>query len=349
MMQLAELLPLVQEQTQANAARAAGRKRSAAGGASKRSACPPALTGGESSKTAQKSKLDWFTLTWLPEPDEDIGLTVHGLLNIVLSGGVMGEECKGMMGYEAGVRFYTPYMGDLISVARVDYGGISKGFRARLDISGMGCSRIFDWLKVKAWVEQQTEAKLTRVDLAVDCLQGEFSVDDAKSWYEAGDFSSGGRYPRHSCPGDWLSSPSVYGRTLEVGRRENGKMLRCYEKGKQLGDPSSLWTRWEVELRNNDRELPFEMLTSPDQFFCGAYDCLSRVLPAAAERIKTHQKEGEIAIEQAIEYAKTSYGQLVYCMRQYMTQDEIYDAIHRPGVPKRLEKAVLGGFLTPAS
>ena len=348
MMQLSQLLPLVQEQTQANAARAAGRKRSSAGGARKRSACPPALTGGESFQ-GQKSKLDWFTLTWLPSPDEDIGLTVHSLLNEVLSGGVMGEECPGMMGYEFGVRFYTAYMGDLISVARVDFGGGRKSGRARIDISGMGCSRILNWLKVKDWVSEQEEPRLTRVDLAVDCLDGEFTVDDCKSWYEAGDFSTHGRYPRHSCPGDWLSSPSVYGRTLEVGRRENGKMLRAYEKGKQLGDPSSPWVRFEVELRNNDRDLPFEILTEPDRFFTGAYGCLERVLPGASERIKTHQKEGEIALENAIEYAKTSYGQLVFCMRQFMTQDEIYDAIHRPGVPKRLEKAALGGFLNPAS
>lgn len=346
MMKLSELLPLVQEQ--ANAARAAGRKRSSAGGARKRSACPPALTGGESFQ-GQKSKLDWFTLTWLPSPDEDIGLTVHSLLNEVLSGGVMGEECPGMMGYEFGVRFYTAYMGDLISVARVDFGGGRKSGRARIDISGMGCSRILNWLKVKDWVSEQEEPRLTRVDLAVDCLDGEFTVDDCKAWYEAGDFSTHGRYPRHSCPGDWLSSPSVYGRTLEVGRRENGKMLRAYEKGKQLGDPSSPWVRFEVELRNNDRDLPFEILTEPDRFFTGAYGCLERVLPGASERIKTHQKEGEIALENAIEYAKTSYGQLVFCMRQFMTQDEIYDAIHRPGVPKRLEKAALGGFLNPAS
>lgn len=344
MNQLGELLPLVQEQVQQeSAARSARARRSRA--AQTRCDSPPALTGGESFQSA-KSKLDWFTLTWLPEPDEDIGLTIHGLLNMVLQGGVMGEEVVGMMGYENGCRFYTNYMGDLISVARVDFGGIKKGFRARLDISGMGCSRIFNWAKVREWLEEQTEPTLTRVDLAVDCLEGEFTVDDCKEWYLSGDFATGGQYPRHNCVGDWCSSPSVYGRTFEVGRRENGKMLRAYEKGKQLGDSSSPWVRFEVEMRNKDRDLPFDILTEPDKYFSGAYACLERVLPAAAERIKTHQKEGEIAIEQAIEYAKTSYGQLIFCMRELMTQEEIYEALHRPGVPKRLEKAALNGFLT---
>ena len=149
---------------------------------------------------------------------------------------------------------------------------------------------------------------------------------------------------------DWLSEQSKHGRTLEVGRRANGKMLRCYEKGKQLGDQSSRWTRFEVELRNNDRDLPFDLLTDCDRFFVGAYKCLQRLIESPGEKIPTHQKEGEIALEVMTEYARSSYGPLLHVMRiKGLTMDQIFDEISRPGVPKRLERAALGGFLNAGS
>jgi phage replication initiation protein len=227
-------------------------------------------------------------------------------------------------------------------VARLDFGGAHHGARARLDISGAGCSRVRSWVELRAWVEALAECKLTRVDLAVDALEGEFSVEDAVQWYQGGEFNAGGRMPRHSLVGDWLCPR--HGRTLEVGRRENGKMLRCYEKGRQLGDQGSPWTRFEVELRNNDRDLPFEILTDRDKYFTGAYRCLERILAAAGERIRTHQKEGEISLDRLTGFARSAYGQLIHVLRGKFSAGEVIDAISRPGYPKRLERAALGGF-----
>lgn len=305
--------------------------------------CPPALTGGESSEAG--AKVDWLTLTWLPEPDEHVPAMVHQLLTDAL-GGVMGEAVNGMFGYDQGVRFYVPYGGSALHVARIDFGGDHHGGRARLDLSGAGCSRVRNWGALRATLEAFTAPTLTRVDLAVDALEGEFSVDDAASWYRGGEFNAGGRMPRHSCVGDWLDPRSPHGRTLEVGRRENGKMLRCYEKGKQLGDSGSPWVRFEVELRNNDRDIPFDVLTRCDEYFVGAYRCLERVLDAAGEKIKTHQKEGEISLEVMKTYAREGYGQVLHVMRcMGLSVQAIVDEISRPGIPRRLERATLGGFL----
>lgn len=305
--------------------------------------CPPALTGGESQ--ARAAKVDWLTLTWLPEPDEHIPAMVHDLLTEFL-GGVMGLDCPGMLGYECGVKFSVPYHGEPLHVARLDFGGVHHGSRARLDLSGAGCSRVTDFVSLRNRLESLGEVTLTRVDLAVDFVEGEITVDDAADWYTRGEFNAGGRMPRHSCVGDWLSEQSKHGRTLEVGRRSNGKMLRCYEKGKQLGDQSSRWTRFEVELRNNDRDLPFDLLTDCDKYFAGAYKCLQRLIDTAAEKIPTHQKEGEIALEVLTEYARSSYGTLIHVLRvKGLSLDAIFEEISRPGVPKRLERAALGGFI----
>lgn len=313
-----------------------------------RVSCPPALTGGES-RQHSGAKIDWLTCTWKPEPDEHLPAQIHDLLTEFM-GGVMGEEVPGMLGYKCGVRFYVPYDGKALAVARLDFGGDHHGSRARLDISGSGCSRLSNLPALRNRLECFDQVKLTRVDLALDFLDGQFSVDDAAHWYAQGEFNAGGRMPRHSTIGDWLNEQSKHGRTLEVGRRENGKMLRCYEKGKQLGDQSSRWTRFEVELRNNDRDLPFELLTDPDRFFVGAYKCLERLLDTAGERIPTHQKEGEIALEVMTEYARSSYGPLLHVMRvRGLTFDQIFEEISRPGVPRRLEKAALGGFLNTGS
>lgn len=312
------------------------------------SPCPPPLTGGESSRSAQAAaKVDWLTVTWLPEPDEYVPGLVHDFLASVL-GDVQGVEVPGMFGYEQGVRYFVQLDdGKEHHLLRLDFGGNHHQCRARLDLSGSACSKVRDWHAVQTWISQQFEYTITRVDLAVDCLDGEFDVDDAKDWYLAGEFNAGGRNPRHSTPGDWLNPR--HGRTLEVGRRENGKMLRAYEKGRQLGDPDSPWTRFEVELRNKDRDIPLDVLTRCDEYFVGAYKCLSRVLDAAAERIATHQAEGEIVLENLVVHSRRSYGRLVHTLRARLSADDLISVLSTPGIPKRLEKASLGGFMSAVS
>lgn len=307
---------------------------------------PPALTGGESSRVGA-AKVDWLTATWFPDPDEHLPATVQHLLQDLV-GQVAGVDAPGMFGYEHGVRFFLRLDdGAEHHVARLDFGGGHHKGRARLDLSGSCCARISAWHTLAGWIERQCDYKLTRVDLAVDCLQGEYSVDDARAWLEAGEFNAGGRNPRHSTPGDWLNPEPVHGRTLEIGRRENGKMLRAYEKGLQLRPGSGdRWTRFEVELRNIDRDLPLDVLTDCDKYFAGAYRCLERLLEVTGERIATHQKEGELSIQKLTEHCRTSYGRYVNVLRAVLSASEVLDVLSLPGVPRRLEKASLAGFST---
>ena len=302
--------------------------------------CPPALTGGESLQT--KAKVDWCSLTWLPEPDEHVPMTVHAMLNTLVTGGCLGEEVHGLLGYEFGAIFYVPIDGTPVQIARVDFGGHNKGGRARLDISGTGCSRITSWKRFQNWLTEWEAVTLTRVDLAADFLNGEYGVEDAVSWYQNGDFNAGGRNPRHSLVGDWLNPQ--HGRTFEVGRRANGKMLRAYEKGRQLGQRLSRWCRFEVELRNIDRDLPMNILTDCTTYFAGAYKALQLMVHEAATRIETHQKEGEISLQHMVDYCKSSYGQLIHVLRAKFTPLELIEQVSRIGVPKRLEKSALCGF-----
>ncbi|GKS89101.1 replication initiation factor domain-containing protein [Acidovorax sp. SUPP2539] len=137
---------------------------------------------------------------------------------------------------------------------------------------------------------------------------------------------------------------------LEIGRRENGKMLRAYEKGLQLAPGSGdKWTRFDVEIRNKDRDVPLDVLTRCDLYFVGAYECLQRLLPVAGERIATHQKEGDLSLDTMVHHASVGYGKLVHVMRGHVPAETLLDLISRPGVPRRLEKATLAGFIAASS
>ena len=109
-------------------------------------------------------------------------------------------------------------------------------------------------------------------------------ADEADS---QGMFALTNRMPTVQHLGDW-KRPTGSGRTLQVGKRENGKLYRGYEKGKKFGDVDSLWFRSEVEFGTAGRHLPFEMLISPTQYFAGAYPfCLELVEHAKGEILDT--------------------------------------------------------------
>lgn len=116
---------------------------------------------------------------------------------------------------------------------------------------------------MRAWGEQQ-HAKIKRIDLAHDDFSGQhISVAKALDWFHAGGFTVGGRPPAPRYIDD-LGTGS--GKTLYLGSRENGKMIRVYEKGRQLGDPLSPWVRAEVEIHSTDRVVPWDTAAKEARF-----------------------------------------------------------------------------------
>lgn len=309
---------------------------------------PPSLTGGESPRSAEDVAIDWFSVTFMPESsDLDVGAECWELLKRVI-GSVSGLDAPPTKGYARGVKFYVRRFGELVNIGRCDWGGALHLGRARLELFGSGSSIVKHWWGVEHWLEEQSQVKITRVDLALDFLNGEYGIKDAVEWLQSGLFNNGGRNPRHSTPGDWLNAQPVHGRTLEIGRRENGKMLRVYEKGRQLGDPGSHWTRFEVEIRNNDREIPLDVLTNPGRYFAGAYKALEGLSDHAPQRIATQQKEGQISLERMTDVVRTQYGPFLHVLRASLTSDEVMEALSRPGVPRRLERPIVADCLEPA-
>ncbi len=112
--------------------------------------------------------------------------------------------------------------------------------------------------------------------------------------------------------------------------------MRIYEKGKQLGDPESPWVRWELELHNTDREIPFDVLLQPGRYVAGAYPATAWVQEEAS-RIRTIQKTAEIGYAHLKHYASVAYGKLVNVMLEKEgSAERVVELLWRAGVPTRL-------------
>lgn len=242
------------------------------------------------------------------------------------------EQRNGCFGFKQSIRF-----GD--GAGLVAWGGASQRGRVYFSIQGKGCALVQAWSALATWLSTH-QAKMKRADVAYDDFKGETaSIAWAIEQYRNDGFNAGGRKPRHQVFGDWLSGEaSDKGRTLGIGNRANGKYCRIYEKGKQLGDPTSPWTRVEVEWHGKDRLIPFELLTAPGKYLAGAYPCLAH-LDVEQVRIKTIANSATISLNVAETNGKQQAGKLVNLMLQVYGGDEgeVIKRLRRDGVPARIE------------
>lgn len=251
-----------------------------------------------------------------------------------------GPQERGIVGFTHSAPLVIPRSGDAVTVGKIGWGGESQRGRVYLSLGSSICARVAEWATFTS-VLDLLAARITRVDLAHDDLHGTRSVDDAVTMYNQGLFKSGGRNPSCSFQGDWMQV-SGDGRTFYVGKRGNGKLLRVYEKGKQLGDQSSAWVHWEAEIHNRDRIIPFDVLTSPDKYLAGCFPALSFVSQSPAQ-IPTQRKVLEASLEHMINCLSKSYGKTINAMiAQGYDPDDIVARTVRAGVPNRLKRPLAG-------
>lgn len=200
-------------------------------------------------------------------------------------------------------------------------------------VTGVGCQyadnywehNLYNFLKDNDTINP----KLTRIDLAHDDFEGSYSSPEIADTADSqGMFALTNKLPTVQHLGDW-KRPTGAGRTLQIGKRENGKLYRGYEKGKKFGDADSPWFRSEVEFGTAGRHLPFEMLISPTEYFAGAYPyCLELVEHAKGEifdtvsRIPCTQKEAEISLNKSIEIWKRQAGRYIAAYRELFVKKD---------------------------
>lgn len=250
---------------------------------------------------------------------------------------------RGLNGYK-----YSFDLGE--STARFAYGG--QRDTAWITLPGKACALVDNWKPVIDLFSEKRRARITRWDGAVDSYDGTFSIATALDILKQGLFNAGGRAPVLNQRGNWIE-PDGRGRTLYLGRRENGKVLRIYEKGMQLGHQWHPWVRWELEVHNTDRVIPWDVLLKPGEYFVGGYPKALKWANFPASRIKTIQKAQTISYVELTKHASTAYGPLLNVMLEVEgSAQAVVDLLVRSGSPKRLQHPITdngGDYIDPSS
>ena len=332
---------------------AIGRARSArpvagAVGAAEGGSPRTVIRGESTSAEAPKGAIiDWLRFTWLPtgSATEEMQAVGRNLELWFPQRVTFVPVDRGMFGYETSQDIVLWHNAELVKLGTVAMGGRTAGGTMMLDLTGKGCSFVRDWYAVHSTL-QDFDARITRVDTALDLFEGA-SLEDFNAMYFEGQFNSGGRIPsrRWYEVGD-MHSPFAGGRTLYLGKKANGKELCIYEKGKQLGDPDSEWIRVEIRFGNRDRVIPHEVVLDPTRFFAGAFVALETLVETLPERIPTEQKElaveeRSIVLKRINHYLKQQFGKGIYQLALEVQRDyqALFESIHVVGVPRRLEKS----------
>lgn len=329
--------------------------RGAPGGAA---ALPPSgNTGGKSTDSA-KAIVDWLRFTFEPTGSVPDGLEqVRRYLKLWTAMPLnMVPAHKGIQGYADSMDVMTFLDGEWIRAGIVAWGGRNGGDRRIcVDFSGRGCAVVTDWQAVYATM-QDLDARVTRCDLAMDFLHGEVTVEQIDAMYGAGEFHCGGRIPDYrKIESGNASARGCGGTTLEIGLRTSGKMVRAYEKGRQLGNVDSEWVRVEIQFGNKDRVIPHEIVLKTDHYFVGAHKALEQFIDVAALRCRTDQTERETTLETAKRAIRTQYGKVIN--QALIENGEDFAAlvvdVRQEGVPPRMHRSALAthvhGAHEPAS
>lgn len=261
--------------------------------------------------------------------DEDVVLALSADLAEILGFGVTDKR-------PAGLNFYqeTYILGN-------DWGFVSIGGQREtvlVQVSGQGCMAARKgWEKrLYRWLSARSTSRLTRLDLAADFFTGAYTVDQAYLDYKAGAFNLGGRNPEIERLGNW-DRPSGKGRTLYLGSRLSGKLLRVYEKGMQLGrgfvDTFASWVRVELELHNKQRVIPLDSLINPGHYLSGSYPALS-FINQVQKKIETLKKSVKVTVESGAAILKRQFGRWLWALAEIADHD--YEKVFRDLVIEKL-------------
>lgn len=189
----------------------------------------------------------------------------------------------------------------------------------RFELTGLGCG-VYEqrgdasadhaqrWCALRAQLER-VSAVLSRADIAYDDFDGVRALTVAHCMYQVGEFDYrfAGELHRPKARG-FEDHGSGDGCSFYVGHSSSEKQLRVYEKGKQLGDPDSPWVRWEVQLRSSSRrKLTLDVLTNPEAYARGAFDCLDFISRNVA-RLLVSRQATKATLKSVLRHAKRMYG-----------------------------------------
>jgi phage replication initiation protein len=204
---------------------------------------------------------------------------------------------------------------------------------------------------------RDTDAVLTRVDLALDFFNGlRGGMERVRDDYAAGLMDVYGKRPKANMVGGW---PMDRERSFYFGSKEGGKQTNMYEKGHQLFGMKSVdpWIRGELRYGNKARVLDVEMLERPDDFFAGASDWHAALLrEAEAELADEIQREEAVApaavpvrpklsaqtilaeVQRNARWLRDTAAPSIALAFQYLGADAFMQLVEHQKLPGRLQK-----------
>ncbi len=210
-----------------------------------------------------------------------------------------------------------------LNVGRVAYGGESQKGWVRIDISGTGCEWVADWDNCESDLSGLSEFQTRRVDIALDTGKREVTHDTVVAAHRAGLFTTCGKPPSMTK----IEPEDPYeGKTVYVGKRDQPKFLRAYEKGYELAKkcpgleitsidniPIADMYRLELELKAKNQPLPVDLIENRDQYFSGAYPYLQSVLSVEPEIFKMSREKGpQRSLASMLGVMRTQYGNTLF-------------------------------------
>lgn len=212
-------------------------------------------------------------------------------------------------------------------------------------INGLGCTLgNYGWEEdLHAWLRLfAVRPKITRLDLAHDDFESEnISIAWAVEQFHLGGYKGAmGRPPKFNVIGDYWS-PDGSGSTAYVGSRKSHKYTRLYEKGKQLGQIDSKWTRAEVEYKAKNAHIPLDAMLDASSYFLAAYPCFVVMQNATQpKKIEIIKKTAKIVWDKSISVTTHQFGKYLAAYRDYYNDDSLVLDLLTHDVeeyPKRLD------------
>ncbi|QMT40877.1 replication initiation factor domain-containing protein [Neisseria shayeganii] len=274
--------------------------------------------------------------------EDELAATISADMAEIMGYGLSFQK-NGMNGYAVSWQMGS----ERINYGYAAFGGKRQKETVLLHFTGHGLAaaldgwetRLYQWMK-----ERAPYAKITRVDLSHDFLNGEYTVNQAYQDWQNGGFTAVHTTPQGQCIGaDWLQPHLNKGKTFVVGSMKNGsRICVIYEKGKEQGDSESPWVRVEFRMRNRDIVIDHEVLINPGEYLTGAYPVfheLFRRYEETPEKCELVKKQQEIGLEHVVKYASIQCSPAIQLLKHLgFSNDEVVDALLNPAakLPKRL-------------
>lgn len=265
------------------------------------------------------TKVDWLGFRTRSEIPEALN-GLRGVFGPLSDTFHVKQRKNGWMGFDQAADLCLADM----KIGQIAYGGESQKGWVRVDLSGRGCEWVADWEEADDSLSRLPGYQTRRVDIALDTFKREVTHDKVVAAHRAGQFATGGKPP--SMVKIEPEDPRE-GKTVYVGKRDQGKFLRAYEKGFELiskmgkeidicaidGIPIGDIYRLELELKAKNADLPVDLIDKRDQYFAGAYPYLQSVLDVEPEIFSQSRERGpQRDLEAALQIMRHQYGSTLF-------------------------------------